>query len=362
VPAARDVSGAARPKRVTLRDVAARAGVSLSTASLVFSGRGPVAASTADRVRAAAEQLSYAGPDPLASSLRQGRAGTVAVVVEGRLGDAFADPFARSVMDGLAGELDAIPAGMLLLARVPGDDARLLGQLAVAACDGVVFPLSGPRTDPAVDLIVGRGIPIVGAGSPVDPRVPQIRVDERGASAAMTRHLTTLGHRNIGHVTMPLTPGAMTSVATAADVADAVYGDARGRALGVLDVAPAARVVQAASLEIAAGMTAARLLLDTAPDARPTAVVAQSDLLAAGVIRAAGELGIRVPEDLSVTGFDGLDLPWLDYDLTTVVQDGRAKGRALGELIARAMAGQSVSSQAFPTQLRVGTTTAVARP
>ena len=73
---------------MTLRDVAERAGVSISTASLVFSGRGPVAPPTAERVRAAATFLGGAGPDPLASSLRQGRAGAVAVNVEERLRDA----------------------------------------------------------------------------------------------------------------------------------------------------------------------------------------------------------------------------------------------------------------------------------
>ncbi len=347
-----------RSGRPTLRDVADRAGVSISTASLVFSGRGPVSAITAERVRAAAEGLAYAGPDPLASSLRQGRAGTVAVVVEGRLGDAFGDPFALSVLDGLARALDDIPAALLLLARVPGDDDRLLAQLAAAAYDAVVFPLCGPEADPAVDLVAGRGVPMVGAGSPADPRVPQVLVDERGASAAITRHVRALGHRRIGHVTMPLVPEATTGPVTVAAIARAVYPDARGRALGVLDVTPDAVLVQAGSLAITAGEQAGRILLDVPADRRPTAVVAQSDLLAAGVIRAAEALGIRVPGELSVTGFDGLDLPWLDHDLTTMVQDGPAKGRALGHLIARSLDGRPVATEDFPTVLRVGTTTA----
>ena len=105
------------PRRPTLRDVARLAGVSTSTASLVFSGKGPVAVSTAERVRAAAADLAYAGPDPLASSLRRGRVGTVAVVVEGPLRYAFHDPFALAVLDGLAEELDAAGRTMLLSAN-----------------------------------------------------------------------------------------------------------------------------------------------------------------------------------------------------------------------------------------------------
>src|SRR5690606_15621767 len=80
--------------RVTLAHVAARAGVSRSTASLAFSGAGPVAEATRQRVLAAAAALGYAGPDPLARSLRQGRSGVVGVAIGDRLLDAFRDPVA----------------------------------------------------------------------------------------------------------------------------------------------------------------------------------------------------------------------------------------------------------------------------
>ena len=75
----------------------------------------PVATATAERVRAAAAELGFAGPNPLASSLRQGRAGAIGVLVDGRLQMAFRDPFAIAVLDGLAEELEAIPTGMLIV-------------------------------------------------------------------------------------------------------------------------------------------------------------------------------------------------------------------------------------------------------
>ncbi|HNQ06194.1 MAG TPA: LacI family DNA-binding transcriptional regulator [Tetrasphaera sp.] len=346
-----------RAKRPTLRDVADLAGVSLSTASLVFSGRGPVSDATAARVRAAAQELAYAGPNPLASSLRQGRTGTVGVVVEGRLGDAFGDPFALTVLDGLARELDAIPAALLLLPREPGDDSRLLAQLGAAAVDAVVFALCGPRDDPAVDLLAGRGIPMIAAGAPVDPRVPQLLVAERAASADVARLLVGLGHTRIGHITLPLAPRVPTGPVAPAQVALASYPDGAARALGVLDVAPDARVVQTTMADVASGEQAARLLLGVPAHERPTAIIAQSDVLAAGVLRVAADLGLRVPEDLSVTGFDGLNLPWVDVRLTTVVQDGQAKGRALGAMVAAALSGASVRTTHFPTHLRLGETT-----
>ena len=91
----------ANTQRPTLAEVAARAGVSGSTASLVFSGTGPVSASTRERVLAAAAELDYAGPDPTARSLRRGRSGVIGVVTEDSLAEAFRDPVNLALLDGL---------------------------------------------------------------------------------------------------------------------------------------------------------------------------------------------------------------------------------------------------------------------
>ena len=345
------------PRRPTLRDVAVRAGVSTSTASLVFSGKGPVAEATAERVRAAATDLAYAGPDPLASSLRHGRVGTVAVVVEGPLRYAFHDPFALAVLDGLAEELDAAGRTMLLVAQPLDDPERAVAQLATQAVDAAVFPLCGHRENPLVDHLLARGIPLVGSGAPVDPRVTHVLTDEPAAMRLTTEHVLALGHTRVAHLSMPLGPSSPTGPVTDADLAAAAYPDAAGRVAGFRSVAGRdAPVVQAHDLTVEAGEAAARLLLDVPAAQRPTAVVAQADLLAAGAIRAAESLGLRVPEDLSVTGFDGVDLPWLDHVLTTVEQPGAEKGRRLGRLVRRTLEGRSISDEHFAVRLRVGTT------
>jgi DNA-binding LacI/PurR family transcriptional regulator len=345
-------------RRPTLRDVARRAGVSTSTASLVFSGKGPVATATQQRVRTAASDLSYAGPDPLASSLRQGRVGTVAVVVEGPLRYAFHDPFALAVLDGLAEELDAAGRSMLLVAQPVEDPERALAQLATQAVDAAVFPLCGERDNPVVDHLLARGIPLVGAGAPVHPRVAHVLTDEAAAMRLVTRHVLDLGHTRVAHLSMALRPGSHTGVVTDHEVAGASYPDAAGRLAGFRSVAGVdAPVVQAHDLTVEAGEAAGRLLLDVPASRRPTAVVAQADLLAAGVVRAAESLGLRVPADVSVTGFDGVELPWLDHVLTTVEQPGADKGRAMGRLVRQALDGQPIADQPFPVRLRVGTTT-----
>ncbi|MFW5471936.1 LacI family DNA-binding transcriptional regulator [Knoellia sp. CPCC 206450] len=350
-------------RKATLRGVADRAGVSISTASLVFSGKGPVAEPTADRVRTAATELRWTGPDPLASSLRQGRAGTVAVIVEERLLDAFRDPFALTVLDGLAQELDSMGTSMLLVADHSAGDEDARNPLAGHAIDAAVFPLCGRIDSPLVDHLVARGVPVIGSGAPDHDAVVHVVVDEHGASAAATRHLVDLGHHRLAHVTMPLGPTRVTRRIQPRDLGQAAYPDARDRARGFLDTAPrGSTLVETERADVVQGEVAGRLLLDVAPDDRPTGVVAQSDLLAAGVVRAAESLGLRVPEDVSVTGFDAVELPWLDRVLTTIEQPGEAKGRLLGDLTRRALAGESPASTPFEVRLRAGDTTAPPAP
>jgi DNA-binding LacI/PurR family transcriptional regulator len=348
--------------RPTIRDVAERAGVAASTASLVFSGRGPVAPATAERVRAAATELGYAGPDPRAASLRRGRAGAVGVLVEGRLRQAFRDPYAVIVLDGLAHELDAVPTGMLLVAQPFEAPERAMEAVTGLAIDAFVFSMCGPVESPLVDHLAARGIPMVGTGAPVDPRVRQVLIDEAGSQGEAVRHLQGLGHRRIGHVAMPMRPVTDGGRIGSSDLGGAVYVDSRDRAQGFLAVAgQSAEIVEATSADVEGGIAAARLLLDAPSGERPTAVVAQSDLLAAGTIRAAAELGLRVPEDLSVTGFDGVDLPWLATPLTTIDQHAEDKGRALGRLVARLLGGEpaaQVDDVTLPTDLRIGATSA----
>ncbi len=352
--------GQARP---TLRDVAEHAGVSVSTASLVFSGKGPVSAATSEKVRAAASTLGFTGPNPLASSLRQGRSGAVAVLVEGRIRLAFRDPFVISVLDGLAEVLDTIPSGMLLLGEPVDDPDSLLPQVAGLALDAVVFSLCGPGSLAVVEHCAARGIPMFGTGAPADPRVTQVLLDERGAGARIARHVQELGHRRVATVTLPMAAGARSGPVSEAVHHAATSVPARGRLDGFRDVyGPGAVAVQsAAGSSVEGGLEAGHLLLDVPAEERPTAIVAQSDVLAAGVVLAAEELGLSVPDDLSVTGFDGVDLPWLPHRLTTMDQHGHEKGRRLGLLVQQVLAGERAEDVVHPVDLREGTTTARAR-
>lgn len=348
---------ATKARRPTLKSVAGRAGVSLSTASLVFSGKGPVADATRERVLAAADELGYLGPDPLASSLRRGRAGVVAVIVEGRLLHAFHDPYAVSVLDGLAGVLDDMGTGMLLLSQSPAEPEHAIERLAGSAIDACVFLGCGSRTNPLVGHLSSRGIPMVAFGAPIDPGVLQVDVDDREATVALARHLADLGHTRVGHVALNGLPTPTApEVVPLHELLVGDYPDVIARARGVADVFGAQAPAVVAPTSDVDGGHAAGLALLALPQ-RPTAILAQSDLLAVGVVRAAGDLGLRVPQDVSVTGFDGVPLDWWDATLTTAVQPGVDKGVVGGELLRALLRGERPQRITLPTRLRVGTTT-----
>ncbi len=350
-----------RERRATISDVAKAAGVSTSTASVVFSGKVNVAEATRERVLAAASELGYTGPDPRAASLRRGRSGIVGVVLAGHLRHAFLDPVTTAIMDGLTDALADVSTGILLLRDDPfGGEAP---PIAEAPMDAVVLIGCSDRIREAVEIVRRRGMPAVVIEGDGDDDLTEISLDNREASAMLARHLADLGHTRVASVALPLGPQRLRGLITPDRLDDATVGVTLDRLAGFRDVYPDAPVISTAGSLIDEGLAAGRTLLGD-PETRPTAIVAQSDLLAVGVIRAAEEIGLRVPEDLSVVGFDGIAVDGLgSHELTTVVQPALEKGRAAGEQIARMLAGEPGESVHFTVQFRPGETTAPpARP
>jgi DNA-binding LacI/PurR family transcriptional regulator len=341
--------------RPTLASVAARAGVSPSTASLAFSGSPRVTPGTRERVLTAAAELGYAGPDPLAASLRRGRSGVIGAFVGERLLYAFRDPVAVQLLDGITGVLGSHGVGLLLLA---GDSGRpSIEQIGRLPLDAAIFATCGLEDDPALDRLRARGVPIVVVEGPVMEGVVLIDIDDRRGTRDLARHLHEIGHRRVEILSMPLRLDGRCGHVDAARRARAHYRDVRHRLEGVEDVFGPVPAFETASNAVDEGAAAARVLLDVPAHRRPTAVIAQSDVLAAGVLQAAKELGLRVPEDVSVAGFDGADLPWLGATrLTTVVQPTDEKGRAAAEAAMELVEGRRPPDLTLPVSLRIGTT------
>lgn len=346
-------------RRATITDVARTAGVSPSTASVVFSGKTPVSDVTRRKVMDAAEALGYTGPDPRAASLRRGRSGIVGVVFEEHLGAAFLDPVKTLMMDGLADGVASLGAGLLLLRD--DDNGGREPTLTTAPLDAAVLVGCSGRLRESLAVVRARGIPVVVIEGDAGDGVPRIDLDNREAQRSLARHVHSLGHTRVVLLTLPLDAARRPGPVSRASEADIIVDVTRDRLLGARDVYPEAPAYAAGGSSIDEGIAAARVLLGDA-DTRPTAIIAQSDLLAAGVVRAAEELGLRVPHDLTVTGFDGIVVDGLEsHSLTTMVQPAAAKGRAAGLAVAAMLEGGGAVSQRLTCTFRQGTTSAPAR-
>lgn len=345
--------------RPTLSDVARHAGVSVSTASLAFSGAGPIAGATRERVHAAAAELGYAGPNPLGRQLRSGRSGIIGVVVGDHLKRSFRDPVSVQVLDGLVSTLGAASLGVLL---VPGAGSRDVDPLLETAVMDVAVLIWGThRDDPRVATLRRRGTPfVVGEGIALDD-APVVGIDDRSGVEQLARHLAGLGHRRFATITLPLRSQRCAGWVDAERRTMADWTPTKHRLEGLEDAGvDVVAIYETEASLVENGHAAMRALLERFDDprTRPTAVVAQSDLLAAGAILAAREHGLRVPQDISVAGFDGLDLPWLGSDrLTTVRQPLAEKGSAIARAVQAILAGEAPQSVVLPVELDLGTTT-----
>ena len=302
--------------RVTSVDVAQRAGVSQSTVSLVFSGkgRGRVSVGTQEKVRRVARELGYR-PNVAAQALRLGSSRAVALLVPD-----VTNPFFARVLRGA--QRAAQQAGYTVALVDTGNDRRWEEQsfeaLRAGPVDGYllfeVMPPEGLAAHEQVVLIESRA-----------PRRSSVRFDSEGGAAAAFEHLLELGHRRIGHL--------------AADFDAPTFHlreDARRRVLSGAGLDPDALPRALTEITIDGARDAAGPLLDE----EPTAVFCDDDIVAAGLYLAARERGLRIPRDVSVVGFDDMDFARvLDPALTTVALDAELLGATAFGLLEERMGG-----------------------
>ena len=342
------------PRRPTLLDLAAAAGVSRTTASNAFNRPDQLSRAVRARVLEAADRIGYAGPNVLARALRRGRTGVVGVVVGESLFYALDDPSAVAVVRGVARAVEGHASGLLVLPRA-GDDAER--RIAEAAVDGVVV-YAVEDGDPVLEALRARRVPLVTVDTAPVEGAPSVLVDDRAGARAAAEHVLALGHRRLGVVAMEATSDGYEGPLGPDRLAAATYRTTRERVLGVLEAAEAAGLDRGAVPVLErrnrarGGEEAARVLLDAS--APPTAVIALSDRLAIGVLEGARSLGLGVPQDVSVVGFD--DVPSAAASappLTTVRQDAVEKGALAARLLLDRMAGRPALGQTLASSVVV---------
>jgi LacI family transcriptional regulator len=302
---------------VTLTEVARRAGVSVATASKALNARPDVAPETRTRVLAVAEELSFQ-PNALARGLLSGSTRTVGLLTD-ELAGRFAIPVLLGVENALGdGEMS------VLLCDARGDAVRRrqhIRTLLARQVDGLI--VLGDRNDVRESLTAGIPVPVVYAyGQSDDPGDLSVVADDVGGARLAAEHLLALGHRRIVFCGPTTTPSRV--------VAERLRGFRA--ALETAGVAWDDALVVPANTSFEEGLRAGGVVAAEHPDA--TAVLATADILAAGLEKALARAGRRVPDDVSVVGYDDTDVAeYVTPSLTTVRQDVVAKGRAAATLL-----------------------------
>ncbi|HEY0258681.1 MAG TPA: LacI family DNA-binding transcriptional regulator [Lacisediminihabitans sp.] len=301
--------------RVTISDVARAAGVSVPTVSKVVNGRYGVAAATSKRVLDVVAALGYE-TSLVAASLRRQRTNVIGILVAEF--ESFSTELLKGISSAAAGTGYELLAYSGLVAGVnrAGWERRSLSRLAGTLIDGAII------VTPTM-LMPTTSIPVVAIDPHAGPGGPStIDSDSVGGARVATRHLIDLGHRRIAHI-------RGRSDLDSARLREAGYRESLAEAGIPFDP----ELVRDGGYQSALTAEAARELL-TRPD-RPTAVFAANDMSALGVVAVAHQLGLRVPEDVSVIGFD--DVPEAASStppLTTMAQPLQDMGaRALRMLI-----------------------------
>jgi LacI family transcriptional regulator len=334
--------GASARQRTTLAAVAAEAGVSLPTVSKVVNGRPDVAPATRARVERLLGKLNYTRPGPR----RSRRAGLIDLVFTG-LDSPWAVEILRGVADWCAGH--GLAPAVSAVRHGGARPAGWTGALASHETDGVILVTAELSSAELARLRAGR-IPLV-VVDPVnlpDPALPSVGATNWAGGIAATEHLLSLGHRRIGVLTGP--PGYLCSRARA---------DGYRSALEQAGLPADAALVRHGDFQHEGGFRCGGELLDLADP--PTAIFAGSDQQALGVYEAARQRGLRVPEELSVVGFD--DLPaarWVSPPLTTVRQPLAEMGGVAAEMLGDLITGTPLRSQRveLSTQLVIRDSTA----
>jgi LacI family transcriptional regulator len=330
-----------RHRAPTIVDIARLAGVSPATVSRVLTGSVPVAADTAAEVRKAVAALGYR-PNLSAQELVRGRSMAIGVLTQHPASPYYGE-LVRGIELGLEGTAyHAIAASGYWDAERERDALELLLARRV---DGLL--VLGGRLPDAALAAANEHTPLVAVGRGFRGHSDRrLRIDNRVGAAEATRHLLELGHRRIVHV-----------------AGDLGHTDSRERLRGYRDALAAAGVAEDPALvvggvfETGAGEAAAHELLTAGIEF--TAVFAASDQLAAGVQLGLHRHGLRVPDDVSLVGFD--DAPSSEFatpPLTTVRQDVHEIGIAAAEGLLRLLAGEPAALPVYRTRLVVRETTA----
>ncbi len=313
-------------RRPTIRDVARLAGVAVSTVSYVVNGTGQVSSETRLRVKNAIHTLHYE-PNILARNLKAGRAASIGLITPD-----LRNPYFVSVAAGVQEVAQARDLLLVLCTTqsAPHWETYYSQVLRARRVDGLIFLSGSGMLTPSVLELIDRDSVVL-----VDERLPalglpSVSATNRRGARAVADYVLGQGHRRIGIIGGP--PSLWTAAQRMAGYREA---------LAAAGIDPESAPLVTGDYQQESGFVGARALLDRPLAERPTALVCANDLMAIGALLYCREIGLRVPQDISICGFDNIPLAALiEPALTSVDQCGYSLGKAACRLLLRMIAPQ----------------------
>ena len=318
---------------VTLKDIARRVGVSVTTVSRALGGYDDVAEETKRRILQAAQEMGY-HPHIIAQSLQRQRTNTVGLIIP-TAGPRFSDPYFTEILTGIGNEAAEHEFDLLVSTRAPGAQEREAYERIVGSrrVDGLLVIRTRCR-DERIAYLMESGFPFVAFGrSDLDLDFPYVDVDGTKGLDEATQYLIDLGHRRIAYISAPL------------DLMFANYRLAGYKGTMERNGLPVREEwIAIGRLTQEDGYREGLKLLDLEP--APTAIIAANDLMALGAISAAQERGLIVGRDVAVTGFD--DIPLAEHShpaLTTVRQPIYHIGTMICSMLIQVIHGEKLAER-----------------
>jgi len=333
--------------KITIKDIAQKAGVSITSVSFAFNNPDRLSEGTVQRILEAAEELGYI-PDPIARSMNTRRTGTLGILVPQPIFEIVRNPFLAEFLEGVGEVCDTAGLSLMLVPPLEGSMRRAIVNAAV---DG--FLTLGLELYKATMVVLHhRGIPFVMVDSDPVEGIPVVNVDDESGARAAMNYVLECGHRDIAILGIRSDKGGHYREYT---------GTLKRRVSGYLSALEAynltvddqrIRLVECPST-LKGGQQAFYEVWNMAQ--RPTVLVAMSDIIAVGAMDSARRSRVQIPQDLSVVGFDDIPLASLITPrLTTVAQPLRRKGKLAAQILVKYLENDTPAvHHLLPTELMV---------
>jgi len=334
----------------TIKDIAAKAGVSKTTVSFALNNPMRISKETREKILAIVDEMGYF-PNPVARTLTTKRLGSLGLLLPQPLPEVLNNPHLCDIISGIGDECEKRGFSLTMLPPVHG---RIMEAARRSFVDAIVTIGVGPDHE-VVEFLNSHGIPFVTIDGEETSSTVNVGIPDELAAYDLMRHMLSLGHRKMAILCVkPDTKSVAENDHRSIVLEKRLSGFSRAlNEVGLNLVAPDISLMETEG-SLGGGKNAGEKLFALEPGARPTAIVAMADIIALGTYAAAREAGLAIPDDVSVAGFDDIEQSrYYEPALTTVHQSGRQKGQKAASMAVELLNGGHPAHCSFPCNLIV---------